>query len=364
MAISDRTRLVLPLIIRITLVAAVAGAVYSQLTTTAPGGAGFRGFERGLVSGALIGAVLTWVNAMVLEAPIGEGLRGTPFLVHIALKSLFYLVVFVVANALSQWLFPLPTAPGLHIGLGDILFFFAVSFVISFLLDLNRLLGQSVLLSFATGRYFRPRVEERIFLIIDMKGSTAAAERLGEVDFHRLLNRFIGAISGPIVLSKGEIHKYVGDELIATWPLQSGLKDARCLGACFGAMRRLGELRPSFEREFGFGVEFRAGLHCGPVVVGEIGAIKKEIALSGDALNTAARIVDACRERGETVLASAALMRQLTLPPELAARPLPPIELRGKRSAVELFVLKESASTERAAATPAVRTEGAVVRES
>lgn len=338
MAIKDRTRIAIPIIVRVTLIAAAAGAVYGQLTTIAPEGPGWRGLERGLVSGALIGALLASLNAFVLEAPIGEGLRETPFLVHIALKSLLYLAVFLIANAFSQWLAPLST--GLHIGLGDILFFFAVSFVISFLLDLNRLLGQNALVSFATGRYFRPRVEERVFLIIDMKNSTAAAERLGEVAFHRLLNRFIAALTGPIVVQKGEIHKYVGDELIVTWPLAAGLKDARCLAACFDAMRRLAELKPAFEREFGLSVDFRAALHCGPVVVGEIGAIKKEIALSGDALNTAARIVDACRERNETVLASAALLRRLAIPPGIEARALPPVALRGKTSVVELFVLR------------------------
>ncbi len=108
-----------------------------------------------------------------------------------------------------------------------------------------------MLLNFARGRYLKPRVEQRIFLMIDMKNSTMVAERLGEVDFHRLLNRFVSDLSGPIVILKGEIHKYVGDELIVTWPLAAGLKDARCLRACFRAIGRLAELGPSYEREFG-----------------------------------------------------------------------------------------------------------------
>jgi transposase len=49
-----------------------------------------------------------------------------------------------------------------------------------------------------------------------------AAERLGEVDFHRLLNRLMTDLSGPIVLHDGQIHKYVGDGLIATRPLAPG----------------------------------------------------------------------------------------------------------------------------------------------
>ena len=72
---------------------------------------------------------------------------------------------------------------------------------------------------------------------MDMKNSTAAAERLGEVDFHRLLNRLVTDLSGPIVLRDGQIHRYVGDELIATWPLARGLRNATCVRACFAAQR-------------------------------------------------------------------------------------------------------------------------------
>jgi adenylate cyclase len=41
---------------------------------------------------------------------------------------------------------------------------------------------------------------------MDMKNSTAAAGRLGEIDFHRLLNRLVTDLSGPIVLRDGQIH--------------------------------------------------------------------------------------------------------------------------------------------------------------
>ena len=114
-----------------------------------------------------------------------------------------------------------------------------------------------------------------------MKNSTAAAERLGEVAFHRLLDRLIGDLSGPIVLHKGEIHKYVGDEMIATWPEAEGL-EARCLRACFDAIAARCGARSVLRARIRPAVEVRAALHCGPVVVGEMGSFKKEIALPGD----------------------------------------------------------------------------------
>ena len=172
-----------------------------------------------------------------------------------------------------------------------------------------------------------------------MKNSTAAAERLGEIDFHRLLNRLVTDLSGPIVLHDGQIHKYVGDELIATWPLARGLNDATCVRACFAAFARLVAHGADYEREFGAAAQVRASLHCGPVVVGEMGSVKKEIALQGDTLNTSARLVDACRDSGEAVIASADLLDRLVLPPGIAARSRGLIRLRGKEQAIGLCAL-------------------------
>jgi adenylate cyclase len=337
MAIDDRLRLVLPRILSLTLIGAVAGAVYGYATGH---DASLTGIARGTLSGAFIAGIVSSLDAFILQAP-GAALTRAPFLLNVGVRSLVYLIVFLLVIAAGNWLLPNPGHErAIHITRDDIVFCFAVTFVVTFLFEVNSLLGQNVLLSFVTGRYHRPRVEQRVFLIIDMKNSTAAAEQLGEVAFHRLLNRLIGDLSGAIVVHKGEIHKYVGDELIATWPLAEGLKPARCLLACFDAIARMVALGPSYEREFDLRVEVRAALHCGPVVVGEMGSFKKEIALIGDTLNTTARLVDACRETGEPVIASAALLEQLVVPPGIAARALGPIRLHGKKSAVELFALQ------------------------
>ena len=64
-------------------------------------------------------------------------------------------------------------------------------------------------------------------------------------------------------------------------------------------------------REFGVAADFRAGLHCGRVAVGEVASLKKEIALIGDTMDTAHRIQEACRDRNHRVLASAAVIDRL-----------------------------------------------------
>jgi adenylate cyclase len=340
MVVDEQIRLLVPRILSFVVIGAAIGAGYGYETSIAAA-AGLPGLIRGALTGVLIGAAVSSLGAFVLQAP-GTRLARASFMVTVAVRSLVYLVVFLAAIAVGQLLVPNhPPARPVSISRDDVLFCFGATFVVSFLFEVNSLLGQNVLLSFVTGRYHRPQVEQRVFLIMDMKNSTEAAERLGEVDFHRLLNRLVTDLTGPIVLRDGQIHKFVGDELIATWPLARGLKDATCVRACFAAIARLAAHGADYEREFGTTAQVRASLHCGPVVVGEMGSVKKEIALLGDTLNTAARLVDVCRESGESVIASADLLDRLVLPPGVAARSLGLIRLRGKLQAIGLCALAQ-----------------------
>jgi hypothetical protein len=78
--------------------------------------------------------------------------------------------------------------------------------------------------------------------------------------------------------------------VIATWSERGGAVDCRPL-RCFAAMRdELSRVSSQFEREFGAVRRIRGSLHFGPVIVGEIGDLKRAIAFNGDVMNTAARL--------------------------------------------------------------------------
>ena len=223
----------LPEKLRITLwctaVGAAIGAVYAEFVYGLANFA-WHGVPRGALTGALIASILTSLEVYLLWTPLGWSLRRAPFAVHVAVKTLIYLIVIVSALSFGAWAFPAPGEGGIEGN--DVLFSLAASFVFVFVMEVNKLLGQNVLLSFVTGRYYRPRLEERVLLFIDMEGSTGLAERLGPLAFHRLLNRFVTDLTDPIVAARGEIYSYVGDELIATWKLEEGISQARCVRAC------------------------------------------------------------------------------------------------------------------------------------
>ena len=325
-----------------TALAAALGAAYSEMHVLQGGGrrSAVYGLARGALTGAVIASVLTSFDAFVVNGPPGAPLRRAPFTVHVAVKTVIYLGVILFGLKFGSFLFPAPGENGIESG--DVLFSLAAAFVFVFILDVNSLLGQNVLLNFITGRYYAPRVESRVFLLIDMEGSTGLAERLGPLAFHRLVKRFVDDLTQPIVAARGEIHRYIGDELIATWKLEEGIADGRCIAACFGAIEQLARRAPDYRREFGAAVTVRAGLHCGPVVTGEMGSVKREIVFLGDTVNTAARIQDLCRETGDRVLASADLIDRLELPRGIAKRSLGDLRLRGKGADLALYALTKT----------------------
>ena len=301
---------------------------------------GIYGLARGALTGAVIAGILTSFDALVMNGPLGAPLRRTPFAVHVAVKTVIYLGVILFGLKFGSSLFPAPGESGIESG--DVLFSLAAAFVFVFILDVNSLLGQNVLINFITGRYYAPRLESRVFLLIDMEGSTGLAERLGPLAFHRLVKRFIDDLTQPIVAARGEIHRYIGDELIATWKLEEGIADGRCVAACFAAIDQLARRAPDYRREFGAAVTVRAGLHCGPVVTGEMGSVKREIVFLGDTVNTAARIQELCRQTGDRVLASADLIDRLELPRGIAKRSLGDLRLRGKGADLALYALTKT----------------------
>jgi adenylate cyclase len=321
----------------------VVSALYGHFYPFARPGA--EGYVRGALTGAVISSILAAFEIYVFTGPHGAPFRQAPFSLFLAARMVIYIAVIMFGLAAGQWL--IPTGAGISIRRGDLLFSTILSVGFNLFLGVNRLLGQNVLFNFAAGRYHRPRVEERVLLFIDMESSTAIAETLGEIAFVIFLNRFVSDITDPIVTQRGEIHKYVGDELIVTWPLAAGIANARCIRACFDALRRLAARSADYERDFGRRASFRAALHCGPVVIGELGSVKMEIAFLGDTMNTAARLQQACRDTGHRVLASAALMSRIAaLPPDIVMRPLGPTRLRGKEVDLDLYALDAPAGGE------------------
>lgn len=295
----------------------------------------------GAVIGLVVSAGIVSFDASWALGLIPRGWREAPFLVVLVTRSLVWLAIIVVGISL-----PLLTIGQLspadlfdpQFVISVVVSFFAV-LLFNFVAQVNRLLGRRVLVRLILGRYHRPREEARVFLLVDLRGSSQIAERLGNLGYHSFLKRFISDVSASVVRYRGEVHRYVGDEVILTWTAEEGLRDARCIKAVFAISDTLQAARTGYEADFGLVPSFWAGLHLGPIVAGEIGTIKHEIAFLGDTLNVAARIEQACKDLQHQFLASAEVVSALDLPDEFASESVGGIELRGIEDSVELFAM-------------------------
>ena len=212
-----------------------------------------------------------------------------------------------------------------------------MSFVISFVVQVNRMLGRGTLLALLLGRYRRPVSEDRIFMFLDLRNSTAMTERLGDAGFNALKNDFYYDLSEPVLQTGGRIYEYVGDEVVITWTYRNGLKAGNCIRCFFMIEREVWRSRQEYFDRYGIVPEFKAGLHGGPVVTSEIGDLRKDIVHSGDTVNTASRIESQCRPLGRKLLISGSLLARMPENLGLILEDLGPVELRGKEVDVRLF---------------------------
>ncbi|MGH7549301.1 MAG: adenylate/guanylate cyclase domain-containing protein [Gemmatimonadota bacterium] len=301
-----------------------------------------------------VGGIQGIINSLLISVPVCQielagrrwrllrAVRHWPFYAVFLFKIALYLVLIVAATQLTRLLmYPLDQQPIAF----DRTFFQVLTFagimslLVNAVIEVGRLLGFGVLADLLTGRYHRPRREERVFLLIDMKSSTAAAERLDDLAYHGLLNAFFRDVTDAALDHGAGIHKYVGDEAILTWRAEDALEQARCVLCAFAVRRRIASKAGEYEERFGVVPEYRAALHVGTVVAGEMGDLKREIAFVGDTLNTAARLLAASRELGRDIVASTTLLDRLVLPEGLSGEPLAPTALRGKERAVPFAAL-------------------------
>jgi adenylate cyclase len=205
--------------------------------------------------------------------------------------------------------------------------------------EISENLGQGTLANFFSGKYHTPKVEERIFMFLDMKSSTTIAENLGHVKYFEMLREYYFDLSDPIVKYSGKIYQYVGDEIIVSWKLKSVLENNNCIQCFFAMKEAIRKQTKNYNEKFGLLPEFKAGLHLGKVTTGEIGVIKKDIIFTGDVLNTTSRIQGLCNTYKVDLIISGDLIKEIDIQAPFQIKALGENELRGRCEKIELFTI-------------------------
>jgi adenylate cyclase len=333
--------------LRLFAVIVAAGTVAGLAATFAQGHSSPAAMIVGISYGLLMSAAIGGVELFVLDGPMREWLGGLSFTANLTVRSFIYAVIIAVIQFFQshQVIARLPLEEsGANFWTGIV-----YSAVIAVLMNLGfsiaNLIGPRALLNFVTGRYHSPVEENRFVLFVDIAGSTGLAEQLGGVGIHRLLDRTFRLLTVAVVDYRGEVLNYVGDEVIVTWPERSGAVDCRPL-RCFVAMREeLSRASGQFEREFGTVPRIRGSLHFGPVIVGEIGDVKRAIVFNGDVMNTAARLEELSRNVDGGFLASRAAMQRFSSAPPFAVRDLGRLPIRGRVDGIDVVGIEAQTPT-------------------
>ena len=197
-------------------------------------------------------------------------------------------------------------------------------------LQINNKFGQGVFWKIIRGLYNTPREETRIFMFLDLNSSTAIAEAMGNEKYHELLKDFFADITYPILENKGEIYQYVGDEVVVAWTYSDGIENNHCVRCFFDIKQHIEKNGDMYRQRYNLVPTFKAGIHCGKVIAGEVGIIKRDITYSGDVLNTTSRIQQLCKQFQKELIVSGEVLSELQLPEHYQASPLGSVQLRGK----------------------------------
>ncbi len=294
----------------------------------------------GIIYGVLISGAIGTFELLASSGPLRDWLGSLPFTVSLAVRSAFYAAVIIPVQYFDLGVLIAGRTPDPAQDIWTPIIFSGVfAIALNLLFAIANIIGPRALLHLVTGRYHAPVEESRFVLFVDIAGSTTLAERLGSLGIHRFLDKTFRSLTGPIVDCRGEVLNYVGDEIIVTWPEASGAVDCRPL-RCFLAMREiLQKLQERFENEFGAAPTIRGSLHFGPVIIGEIGDIRRAIVFNGDVMNTAARLEELSRNVDGGFVASRAAIERFKTAPPVPLQDLGVRDIRGRSGGIAVMGL-------------------------
>jgi adenylate cyclase len=195
-----------------------------------------------------------------------------------------------------------------------------------------------------SGRVQRGDVEEidAVIWFSDLRGFTPMTAGASPRELVASLNDYFTAVARGISKHHGEILKFIGDAILAVWPVAGTESvEATCkaaLAAARDANAELDELNQARQLRGLEPLQHGIGLHVGPVQYGNIGAEERlDFTVIGSAVNTASRLEGVCAKLGVRLIASAEFA---AFAPD-GLTPAGNVELKGLEGARTVFSLAQ-----------------------
>ena len=205
----------------------------------------------------------------------------------------------------------------------------------------------------AEGELLEGEQVEATMLFVDICDFTAFAENASAREAVAQLNDFFGLVV-PIVLdTRGHANKFIGDGVLAVFGAPERHADhADC------ALEAAMKIAQAVEQHYGGELRIAIGINSGPVMVGTVGGGGRlEFTVIGDPVNVAARVEEATRDTGDTILLTESTRALLGEEWRGRLDERGSIPLRGKSEPIALYALRGEAARPAAAdAATAART--------
>jgi adenylate cyclase len=184
--------------------------------------------------------------------------------------------------------------------------------------------------------------EERELSIMftDVRGFTAISEHYGKnvEGLTKIMNRYMTAMTQPILESSGTLDKYIGDAQMAFWnaPLDDENHAQHALQTALAMLERLKTFNKEIEAEgvpaFGMGL----GINTGQVIVGNMGSTQRfDYTCLGDAVNLASRLEGQSKPYGVPLVLGPRTAHLLWFREPLVELDI--IAVKGKNEGVRIF---------------------------
>lgn len=173
-------------------------------------------------------------------------------------------------------------------------------------------------------------------MICDLRDFTKISDNWPRDDVIDLLNDYFDAMSEPIARHGGEILKFIGDGLLAIFPLSQPNACANLLHAVTEARQAMAALNERNKTTSRAPLNYGIGVHVGDVMYGNIGSSSRlDFTVIGPAVNMASRLEALTKKLGRTVLLSRDFAELVQ--PKFELEHVGQHEVRGFSDPIELF---------------------------
>ncbi|MVT74301.1 adenylate/guanylate cyclase domain-containing protein [Bradyrhizobium cajani] len=176
-------------------------------------------------------------------------------------------------------------------------------------------------------------------MICDLRDFTKISDNWPRDDVIDLLNDYFDAMSEPIARHGGEILKFIGDGLLAIFPLHEPNACANLLRAVAEARQAMAALNERNNATSRAPLNYGIGVHVGDVMYGNIGSSSRlDFTVIGPAVNMASRLEALTKQLGRNVLLSRAFAELVER--EFELEHVGKHEVRGFSDPIELFAFQ------------------------